>query len=447
MSLESLIDVPKNIDVEFGLFAIILMNKDAIVQVSEQLISEDFYVYNHGLAWKACLNLYENGMVIDMVSLSSEMIKLGVDKDYTSDFISQCLSLSGFLSNLSEYAKEIKNKALLRRLLSLASNITTEVQKDGADAMGVAGIIDSSILGILDTVKEEKSSDINDVADDVVAELKDIYTKGWKGMNTGFPILDENIGGLYRKHVFLVGAYTGTGKTFFALQTALNMLKQGKNVAIFSMEMDTQTMFLRMVSNIANLGTLKILQGALTDTEKARLKKGVRWMRQYKGNLHMFDNIRSLDEIRLKVRKLKKTCDLDLVIVDYIQSLQSKYDDIYNKMSNISSEAQDMAMDLDVCMMLMSQVDQGSADWDGKGERLGFKGAGDIGAIADVALWITRDKKSDDDSLRKVYIRKARHARRGLIDMELKFPSGQFIEKGESMVDTDDIVDLETIDI
>jgi hypothetical protein len=194
---------------------------------------------------------------------------------------------------------------------------------------------------------------------------------------------------------------------------------------LFSTEMDRKMNMLRMLGNLAGLGTINILKGNLTDEEESQLLEAEKILATYKRNLMIYDNVYTVEEIRLKAKKQKLRDGLDIVAVDFIQNLHGD-PDIYNRMSNAATALQQIAQELGVTMILASQVTQSSAGWTSK-EAIEYKGAGEIAAISDVGLWMKRIQ--EDRDARRIVLRKMRHGRSNKhFDVRILFPSGRVIE-------------------
>jgi len=222
----------------------------------------------------------------------------------------------------------------------------------------------------------------------------------------------------------VVGAYTGSGKTFLILQFLLNTLRDGAKVILFSTEMDRKMNMLRLIGNIAGLGTIEMMRGKLLENEEEDFRKAQQELRSYKDKLTIYDNVYNLSDIRLKAKKIKLTKGLDIIAVDFIQNLRGA-ESIYERMAEAAVGLQQIAQELNVTVLIGSQVSQASAGWQSK-EAIEYKGAGEIAAVADVGMWMAPD--TADQSLRKIIIRKMRHGERIKFDVKLQFPSGRIVD-------------------
>jgi replicative DNA helicase len=167
-----------------------------------------------------------------------------------------------------------------------------------------------------------------------------------------------------------------------------------------------------------------MLKGSLTDEEHSQIKMASDTLEAYKDGFLIYDNVYTVEEIRLKCKKQKIQKGLDVVAVDFIQNLRGA-ENIYERMSNAAIGLQQIAQELSITMIIASQVTQGGAGWVNK-EAIEYKGAGEIAAIADVAIWLQRVK--EDRSARAIILRKVRHGVPGKMTVRISFPSGKIID-------------------
>ena len=302
--------------------------------------------------------------------------------------------------------------------------------------------MEKDIVEISDKVKDDRAIDAEGILNEIEIDIRRGKKEGWKGYQTKFKGLDERTGGLLPTHCWIIGAYTGVGKTFFILQIILNILEQGAKVMFFSTEMDRKMNMLRLLANLSGVGTIRLIKGDKLEEEQEDIARADKVLRGYKDQLKIYDNVFTVEEIRLKAKKEKLKNGLNVVFIDFIQNLRGD-SNIYERMSNAATALQEIAQELQVTMVITSQVAQSSAGWQSK-EAIEYKGAGEIAAIADVGLWI---KKNDNLDEREVFIRKIRHGAPGKFHFRLSFPSGrviylpkdggEIVEEGKEVISAD----------
>lgn len=416
--------LPKRPEAELAVFSSIIYGGFDFGQIADDLKAEDFYHLIHQEIWNACHEVYKEDGKVDMLNLMNMLRKKGLKYTDYSEVITAGNEVVVF--DPYRYIDEIKNASLLRKLLMLCGNYSERTQDPDSNAKEIMSELEAQMFELMDDVKEAEGENADEIIDEVEKDIEDIENTNIYTM--GFDRLDEFTLGFFPKHICVFGAYTGVGKTYFTLQVILNVLEQGGSVILFSTEMDRRLMMTRMLSNLSGLGTLKILKQKLSDSEEDILKVAVKKMREYKERLFIYDNIYTVEQMRLKTKRKKTLGQVDVVFIDYIQNMKED-GNIYDKMRVISEKLQRFAGELNVPLFLTSQLPQDAAGWKSKAA-IEFKGAGEIAAIADVALWMNKNEDFDDPDKKRyfgrtVHVRKSRHGREGKLNLQMFFPSGR----------------------
>ncbi len=311
------------------------------------------------------LALFNRGESIDVVSIKNELKKENFDYKVALAELSVCYENQVIEGNLLNFVKDIKNKSLLRQIIGTMASTQQKAELDEADPTKILSKIEGDVIALSEQVKDDRPVDAKGIVKEIEADILK-KQKGWKSFNTGFEKLDEQSGGLIPTHCWILGAYTGSGKTFLLLQILLNVLEQGAKVMLFSTEMDRKMNMLRLLGNLAGMGTIQILKGDFMGDQKEDLEKAQKKMSGYKDQLTIYDNVYTVEEMRLKIKKQKLKTGLDIVFLDFIQNLRGE-SNIYDRMSNAAISLQQIAQELNVTMFLASQVSQASANWASKG--------------------------------------------------------------------------------
>lgn len=420
-------DLPHNIEAEKAIFSSILGNPDILMNFVDSLQPSDFFLEAHQHIWDAIKGAFFEGQELDMVTIKGQLVKKKVAVKPTLITLSECYEQVVNVGNIKSFIDEVRNKSLLRQIFRSSQAHMHMAQVEGASSEIILTNIEKDLVNIVDRTKDKYPSDLVGIMDELQQDIVKVQKEGWRGLNTGFYELDEKTGGLIPAQIWVIGAYTGIGKTFFILQLILNVLYQGGKVVLFSTEMDRKLILLRMIGNIANLGTIKMMKNLLTEEERDRMSKAQETMRSFKGQLFIYDTIYTVEQMKLKAKKLKLKENIDLVVVDYIQNMRGK-GELYERMSDASLEFQQMTLDLKITLIIGSQVSQASAGWKSK-DSIDFKGAGEIAAVADAAIWLSGIE--GDPEIRKVHMRKVRHGSRGKFEIKASFPSGKMTSLSE----------------
>lgn len=417
------IKLPHNISAERAIFSIILTDPDRFIEIADKLRVGDFYSLTSQEIWQAMRSIYLKGNDIDAVSIKSEISKQEIDTKPALTELCRCYEGTVSKGNLMSFVKEVKDKSMLRQIIGMTNKYLEDSKLEEANPLNILGRIEKNIVDLSEQIKDDRPTNAKGILGEIKIDIEKGMAEGWKGFDTGLEPLDRRTGGFLPTHTWIIGGYTSLGKTFFVLQLALNVLRQGAKVMIFSTEMDRKMIVLRMLGNLAGLGTINILKGNIDEADKAELADAEKLLAGYKDNLLIYDNVYTLEEIRLKAKKEKIRNGLDIIIVDFIQNLRGEAS-IYERMSNAAIRLQQIAQELNITMIITSQVTQSSAGWGGK-EAIEYKGAGEIAAVADVGLWINRVK--DDKDARRIILRKVRHGSPARFDVRFLFPSGRVV--------------------
>lgn len=432
-------ELPHDIAAERSVIGSVLIDRDCFAELGDRLEPQDFYKESHQEIWSAFRTLSRQGTRIDMIVLGEQLKKQNALhwREASSEIV-ECVEDTITAASVKQYIKIVKDKSLLRQLIRLGKEITYLASVDEAEADGVIQNTEKNLLKIADRIKGDRPTTASGIIKEISDDMQKVKEEGWTGLDTGFAQLDENTGGLIKGMTWVFGAYTGVGKTWFLLQIILNVLQQGGKIILFSTEMDRKMVMLRLIGNIAALGSIRMMKNQLMDDEYVRMEKAKEVLQSYKDQLIIYDNIKTVDDIRLKIKKQLVSGGCDIVFVDYIQNVKSSGKDLYARMADAATELYNMGGELGVTMFLASQVSQNSAGASSK-ESIDFKGAGEIAAVADVALWASKNK--NDKFTRTIMMRKVRHGEIGQMIVKIQFPSGRItaLDGSEDARDTEEV--------
>lgn len=309
-----------------------------------------------------------------------------------------------------------------------------------------------SILGEINVAVGELNRDV-DVSDfvktkDTVSKLREMldgYESGKKfGMSTGFPMLDNYLEGFKAPGVYTLSAKTGCGKTGLAINLMKNALEEGKHVAFFSLEMEAGQISMRLLTSITGISTEKIKNNELTEDEKFQLRYTLDNIVAKYDNLHINDNNSGdVHDLYLKCQKLSKDNQLDLVIIDYMQLLNSKKfsNQRTSELEDISRTIKQLALNLKVPVLSLAQLNRNSED--NTPPRIdNLKGSSAIGMDSDVIMFLhsdNADKRAYEDKNNKevtklkvqLNVAKNRDGNVGTVLFDFDGSTQQFFEKEE----------------
>lgn len=398
--------MPYNIEAEQAVLGSMIFDEKALITCMEQLCADDFYTTAHKTVFNAVESLFTAGTSVDLVTLSD---KLGSDLDsvggigYLSGIVQNVLSTD----NLSNYVAIVESKSILRKLVNAASEIIDISTRDEDE---VAAILDRSeqlIFNILDKRGSKGFYHISEVVKSSMALLEENRKKGSSitGVPTGFKEFDTLTAGLQKSALIVVAARPGVGKTSFALNIAENAaIKHKIPVAIFSLEMSKEELVNRVLSSEALVAGEKMRVGDLNPQEMTKLAHALPGIINAPIYIDDTPGI-SVSEIRAKCRRLKLEKNIGLVVIDYLQLMESssKSDNRAQVVAEISRSLKIMAKELEIPVITASQLNRMSEGRKDKRPQVSdLRESGSIEQDADMVLLLYNpDSAAEDENAEK----------------------------------------------
>ena len=352
---------PHSVESEQSILGSILLDKDAIITVTETIQPEDFYKEAHKIIYECMLKLNSKNEPIDLITLTEELKKQ--DSLENIGGISYITSLSTIVpttTNVKYYADIVKEKSVLRKLIKVSNDILNS----GYDnSVKVEEILEQAEKKIFDISQEKSSEDfksINSVLMDTYDMIEKLYTNKEEitGITTGFDDLNKKINGLQRTDLILVAARPAMGKTAFSLNLVQNAaLKGNASVAVFSLEMSKEQLVQRMLSAQSNVELKKIKTGNLDENDWPRIIDAMSVLSN--ANIYIDDTPGiKMSELRSKCRKLKIEKGLDFVLIDYLQLMEGEgnNENRQQEISKISRSLKIIAKELNCPVVALSQL-------------------------------------------------------------------------------------------
>lgn len=396
--------MPYNIEAEQAVLGSMIFDEKALNTCVEKLSADDFYTTAHKTIFNAAASLFESATPVDIVTISD---KLGSNIDsvggigYVSSIVQNVLSTE----NLEHYINIVQGKSILRRLVTAASNIIDIATNDN-DA--VTEILDKSeqlIFNILDKQGQKGFYHISEVVQKSLALLEELRKKGSTvtGVPTGFKELDNLTAGLQKGALVVVAARPGVGKTSFALNIAEHAAIRHKiPVAIFSLEMSKEELVNRVLSSEALVSSEKMRIGALDAPEMAKIAHSLSGVMSAPIYIDDTSDI-SVSEIRAKCRRLKLEKNLGMVVVDYLQLMETgDNENRAQAIGAISRSLKIMAKELGIPVITLSQLNRSSATGGKRPQISELRESGSIEQDADIVMLLyNQDNSADDASAEK----------------------------------------------
>ena len=434
---------PHSVESEQSILGSILLDKEAIITVTETIKPEDFYKEAHKIIYECMMKLNNKNEPIDLITLTEELKKQGHLEDIGG--ISYITSLSTIVpttSNVKYYADIVKEKSVLRKLIRVSNDILNL----GYDSsIKVEDILEKAEKQIFDISQEKSSEDfqtINSVLMDTYDTIEKLYTnkEDITGITTGFDDLNKKTNGLQRTDLLLVAARPAMGKTAFSLNLVQNAaLKGDASVAVFSLEMSKEQLVQRMLSAQSHVELKKIKTGNLDENDWPRIIDAMSVLSN--ANIYIDDTPGiKIGELRSKCRKLKIEKGLDLILIDYLQLMEGDggNESRQQEISKISRSLKIIAKELNCPVVALSQLSRAPEQRSDHRPMLAdLRESGAIEQDADIVMFLYRDEYYHPDSERKnigeIIIAKNRHGETGSVELVWLGEIQKFANKAREM--------------
>ncbi len=416
--------VPYSLEAEQSVLGAILIDPERIRDIANLVKSDDFYVESHRLIFGAMQELFLQSRNIDVVTLADTLTKSGNFSEAGSkDYLMVLADTVPSVSNIVDYAKIIKDKSILRKLISASE----EIGEMGYSAEGdVERIVDAAEQKIFNIAKGTETKDFMHIKDVLMQNFRHLEEllhnkEAALGTPTYFSSIDKYLVGMGNSDLVLVGARPGMGKTSFCLNIASNVaLKTKKTVAIFSLEMSCEQLVQRMLSSEAMIDSYKMRTGELGDNDWVNLAVASDVLS--KTDI-LIDDTTGITVTGMKA-KLRRVKNLGLVIIDYLQLMQSDKhtDNRVQEVGDISRGLKLMAKDLQVPVITCAQLSRGPESRTDKTPMLSdLRDSGAIEQDADIVMFLYRDDyykdNPDMENVASCIIAKNRHGSTGKAEL------------------------------
>lgn len=375
--------IPHSIEAEQSVLGSILLDHDSLLQAVDHIGPEDFYRQAHQVIFNACLEIYGFGDGIDIVSLM-ERLKLQNKLDMAGG-LEYLIMLANFVStfaNVNLHARIVKEKATLRRAMTWAEGIARQIG-EGSDCLDtLLPDIEHGLNELLQTVRPKKSPYISSILDDIHKAWEDIRSGTLKYIPTDYKFSALIPG--YFQHLWMIGGYTSNGKSSLLAQIVADGCEEGIKPLIFSLEDSRNEKTMKLISNIADISQRDLMTGEIEGRERD-IRKAEEIIRQWSPII--YDDVYTIDEIRLKAKKHKMQDDINMICIDYVQNIQGP-GDLYQTMRDASIQMDHMKKELQCTVIALSQITNDSAKT--KSDLIALKGAGELASAADIVLWLNK---------------------------------------------------------
>lgn len=413
---------PQNLEAEQSVLGSMLLAKEAIDEVTDILTAKDFYRDSHGWIFDAMLSLYAKQEPIDLITLAEELERQNLlEKVGGASYLALLASIVPTAANARYYAEIVAEKSLLRSLIQACTSVIQQCYEAGEEVAALLDEAEKSILQVAQQRRNEGFSHVKPLILEVIDKL-DMLAKH-KGGVTGIPTfeaLDRYLSGLHSSDLIICAARPGMGKTAFCLNIAQRAaMKSDVPVAIFSLEMSKDQLTQRLLASEALVDQSKLRSGYLDSEDWQRVTLAAGKLAEAPIYIDDTPGV-TVMEVRAKSRKLKVEKGLGLLIVDYLQLMQShrRTENRQQEISEISRSLKSLARELDVPVLALSQLSRAVEQTHDKRPALShLRESGSLEQDADVVLFIHRpdyyDQDTEEQGIAEIIIAKHRHGPTG----------------------------------
>jgi replicative DNA helicase len=403
--------LPDNLDAERFVLGAVMSSDTAFLQVAGTLTADDFSLEKHKRIFLRMTDLHERGEKIDRVTLANELMKHG--QLQSVDGLSYLVSLDDGLPqlhNLESYVAIVREKALLRRIITVSQDTINRCIACDEDAKEILGAVEDAFMKLGDVQSKNSLASPAQIITEYEGGINAFLdtSKRIKGISTGFLKFDEMTGGLREGELFVLAARPAMGKTALALNIAQHVAGNAQNpkaVAVFSLEMSKESLLTRMLCAAARVDQQRFRAGYLNGDERRALQDAM--YRMVESPLFMDDTAgTNLMDVHSKLRRLQAEQDLGLVIIDYLQLMQGRgrFENRVQEISSLSRGFKLMSKELRVPFLVLSQLSRAPETRPGDHRPMlsDLRESGSIEQDADMVAFIFREEvyRPDKESLK-----------------------------------------------
>ena len=421
--------LPHSVEAEQAVLGSMLIDARCVPEVIDQLRPDDFYVKQNREIYETIYSMFNYSLTIDPVTVLENMKQNGVyDENTSRGYLLQLMDTTPTAANVKEYIGILKDKTLLRRVAETAGELTVLIQQGTETGQDVLEAAEQRIYAIRQGRAAQGLTPISQVLLDVYARLEELAASdsAIPGLSTGLTDLDRAISGLNKSDLILLAARPGMGKTSMALNILLEAgKKSGKNVVFFSLEMSREQLALRIISSECFVDNKKLVTGNLGPEDWEKIMVATESLNRS----HILIDDDSTVSVADILAKCRRVDNLGLVIIDYLQLMQSAGGRQYSGenrqqvVSDISRALKIMAKELDVPVLCLSQLSRANESRSDKRPMLSdLRESGAIEQDADIVMFLYRegyyDKETPNPNLAECIIAKNRHGETRTVELQ-----------------------------
>ncbi|MEE8496279.1 MAG: replicative DNA helicase [Xanthomonadales bacterium] len=409
-TIENLKVPPHSIEGEQAVLGGLLLSPHAWDQVADVVIEADFYREDHRLIFRAIHELNDRSKPCDAVTVTEWFEARGkADQIDGGSYINQLTSSTPSAANVKAYAEIVREKSVLRQLIDVGSEITSGVfASDGRDSKELMEAAERRVFAIAEQGMRAGSDfvTVQETIKEAIEKIQELHEFEGEitGIPTGFKEFDKQTAGLQPSDLIIIAGRPAMGKTTLAMNIAEHAaIKHDVPVAIFSMEMSSLQLVMRLFSSLGQIDQTKLRTGNLDDLDWPKLTSAMNLL--HKSRIFI-DETPSLSpsELRARARRLKRKHDIGLIVVDYIQlmSVPGTKENRATEIAEISRSLKAIAKELNVPVVALSQLNRALEQRPDKRPKMAdLRESGALEQDADLIIFIYRDEVYNEETPEK----------------------------------------------
>ncbi len=404
---------PHSIEAEQSVLGGLMLDNQAFDRVAELVVSQDFYTRTHKLIFEAMVELAEIGDPIDLITISESLEK----KNSLSNiggfaYLAEIAKNTPSAANIDAYANIVRERAVVREMIGVANEIAEAgFNPEGRTSHDLLDFAESKVFKIAEqrTKSTEGPQSIHNILEKTVDKIEELYQSpqdGVTGVSTGYADLDKMTAGMQPSDLIIVAARPSMGKTTFAMNLAEHAaMTQDKPVLIYSLEMPSEQIMMRMLASLGRINQTKVRTGQLDDEDWARLSSTMGLLME-KGKMYV-DDASGLTptDVRSRARRIARDHGgISMIMVDYLQLMRvpSLSDNRTLEIAEISRSLKALAKELQCPVIALSQLNRTLEQRaDKRPINSDLRESGSIEQDADLIMFIYRDEVYNEDSTEK----------------------------------------------
>lgn len=426
---------PQATDVEEAVLGALMLDRDSLANVIDSLHEETFYRTEHQLIFSVIHKLFGDSKPVDLLTVVQELKKRGeLDLVGGPQYVTSLTNRVASTANIEYHTRILNQKQIQRELIKVAAEITRDAYEESTDALELLDKAEKNLFAVAEGNIKKNFSKMSDLISEAKKQIEKAghQQDGLSGVPSGFLRLDRITAGWQRSDLVILAARPGMGKTAFVLSMARNAaVGFNRPVAVFSLEMSSIQLVMRLISSETELSGEKLRKGQLAEHEWHQLDTKIRELTE--APIYIDDTpALSIFELRAKARRLKANHDIQMIIIDYLQLMTAGSDNRNGnreqEISTISRSLKSIAKELEVPIVALSQLSRNVEQRGGsKVPQLSdLRESGAIEQDADMVLFIYRPEyynieQNEDGSstagLAEIHIAKHRNGALGVVPL------------------------------